>query len=112
MGCPAVTTLQLTRLVEIVNTNTRGELLLPETNRATSNNRGGFCATDLALMASLGFLLVRRVTSLFRALMTAGSRATHSVEFAPSGSHISWAYWCPNNRSARVRLKRSTIPWC
>ena len=42
---------------------------------------------------------------------TAGSRLIHSVDLWPEGRRISWAYWCPKSRSARIRFQRSTIPW-
>ena len=40
----------------------------------------GFCATDIAFMASLGILPVSLVTSPFKAATTAGRRETHSVD--------------------------------
>ena len=52
----------------------------------------GFEETAFSLIATAGFLPVRLVTSLFRALTTPGSLFTHSVDFLPSGRSISTAY--------------------
>ena len=49
--------------------------------------------------------------------MTTGSLFTHSRDRSPDPSDLmcistsSCACWCPNSRSAKVRLKRSTTPW-
>ena len=52
----------------------------------------GFEETDLSLIATAGFLPIRLVTSLFRALTTSGSLFTHSVDRLPSSRSISTAY--------------------
>ena len=52
----------------------------------------GFEKTSFSLMATAGFLPIRLVTSLFRALTTSGSLFTHSVDILPSGRSISTAY--------------------
>ena len=84
--------------------------MLFEAKRASRDYSGGLWCQRLGLDACLGlegFLSVSRVTSLFRAATTEGNRFTHSGDRSPEGSRISWAYWCPKRRSARVRLKRS-----
>ena len=48
--------------------------------------------TAFSLIATAGFLPIRLVTSLFRALTTSGSLFTHSVDRLPSGRSISTAY--------------------
>ena len=52
----------------------------------------GFEETAFSLIAAEGFLPIRLVTSLFRALTTSGSLLTHSVDRLPSGRSISTAY--------------------
>ena len=48
--------------------------------------------TAFSLIATAGFLPIRLVTSLFRALTTSGSLFTHSVDRLPSGKSISTVY--------------------
>ena len=48
--------------------------------------------TAFSLTATEGFLPIRLVTSLFRALTTSGSLLTHPVDLLPSGRSISTAY--------------------
>ena len=72
---------------------------------------GWLLCQSRGLMSSEGSLFVRRVTSSFRAT-TAGSWTSRSIDQCPGSFrfvNISCAYRCPNNRSARLLLKRSTI---
>lgn len=62
-----------------------------------------------SFMALATFLPVKRVTLSFRAETTAENRTTHLEDLWPSGSRISTAYWCPNRRSAKVRLNLFTV---
>ena len=99
---------QLTRLIQVSNIyNWRG--FFPFFPAGRKKGVEGFATTAFSLMASTGFLPVRRVTSPFRAETTAGSRTTHSEDLWPSGSPISTAHCCLDRRSARLSL--STIAW-
>ena len=52
----------------------------------------GLEETGFSLIVTAGFLPIRLVTSLFRALTTSGSLFTHSVDRLPSGRSIPTAY--------------------
>ena len=72
----------------------------------------GLAEKAFSLIASAGFLPIKRVTSLFKAdETTLGSLLTHLVDRWSSGRRISTAYWCPNSCSARVRFNLSTMAW-
>ena len=53
----------------------------------------GFAAASFSLTVAAGFLPVRRVTSLFSASTTSGSRLTGTVNRWRTGRGISTAYW-------------------
>jgi len=84
--------------------------------RRPATTEEGFCATLGALMASFGFFAVSSGSvRLFKVAMSAGSRDTHSADLSKdplAASSISWAYWCPNNRSARDRTARTLRHQC
>ena len=86
--CP---TFKFTRLIQISHIDQRRKVF-------SFNPTGlvyfvvGFEATDFSLIATEGFLPMRLVTSLFKALTTSGSLLAHAVDRTPSGKSISTAY--------------------
>ena len=63
----------------MANVHVGGEFFLVHTNRCVYGVEG-FAETSLSLIATAGFLLVRRVTSLFRV-----ATLTHAVDRWPAG---------------------------
>ena len=112
-GSPALPSFQLSRRTPTLE----GSFTSSRPTKRPGTTEEGFCGTCFCLIASLGRLPVSLVTSPFRAAMTAGSLFTHSRDRSPDASDLmcistsSCACWCPNSRSAKVRLKRSTTPW-
>ena len=89
--CSFGSALKLARLIQIPHIVERRKFFLATPTRLLYFV-DGFGETDFSLMASAGFLPIRLVTSLFRALTTSGSLFTHSVDRLPSGRSISTAY--------------------
>ena len=90
--CSFGAALKLARLIQISHIDERRKCFFSASSTGLLYFVDGFEETSFSLIATAGFLPIRLVTSLFRALTTSGSLFSHSVDRFPSGRSISAAY--------------------
>ena len=101
-------TLKLARLVQIPNMHERGELFFPLPNRPRIRCLW-LCRNIFFFFDGNGEFLAGKACYL---VVQSGHNFRKSFYPRRAGAFQRiTAYWCPNKRSARVRLKCSTMAW-